>query len=34
MNKTVSGDVNQSNGRGGNTNTDVKVFVCIHWMTV
>lgn len=34
MNKTVGSDVDQSNGRGGDTSTDVKVFVCIHWMTV
>ena len=30
MNKTVSSDVDQFHETGGDTSTDVKVFVCIH----
>lgn len=32
MNKTVSDDVNQSNGRGSDMNANVKVCDFIHWM--
>ena len=32
MNKAVSGDVNQFHETGGDTNTNVKVCVCSHWM--
>ena len=32
MNETVSGNVDQSNGRGGNMNANVKVCVCANWM--
>lgn len=30
MNKTASGDIDQSNERRGDTNTDVKVCVCAN----